>query len=112
MKHVTRFETTRTAIAAASGFPPAKWAQTRELIGTLCYNIALLEAEIAAEQARCGIDDPTDIAYPPLAKSWFDRCQKLKTTVASLETYVGTAPEPTRRATGKTLAAADDRLSG
>lgn len=27
MKHVTRFETTRTAIAAASGFPPARWAQ-------------------------------------------------------------------------------------
>lgn len=96
MRHFTRFETTRTAVAAASGLPPGRSAQTRQLIGTLRHNIARLEADIAAEQARCGIDDPTDIAYPALAKSWFDRCQKLKTTVASLETYVGTAPEATQ----------------
>jgi hypothetical protein len=96
MKHFTQFDTARTAAAAAHGFPPGRWAQTRQLIGTLRYNIALLEADIAAEQARCGIDDPSDIAYPPLAKSWFERCLKLKTTVASLEAYVGTAPDATQ----------------
>lgn len=93
MKHFTQFETRRTVNPAVEGSPCERWSRTRRLIGDLRFTIALLEADIASEESRCGITDPGDAAYPSLARSWFERREKLKVTVASLEAYVSAAAD-------------------
>ncbi len=96
MKHFDQCETRRTVASAVGGPPPGRWFQTRRLIGDLRYTIALLEADIATEEARCGITDPSDATYPSLARSWSERREKLKVTVANLEAYVGPVADATQ----------------
>jgi hypothetical protein len=89
MNRTYQFKTIDTAPALAPELPSATTvSRTQRLIDDLHRNIAALEADIAAEQQRCGIHDPTDIAYPWVAKAWAERSRNLKITVKDLEAAI------------------------
>lgn len=59
--------------------------QIKTMIDDMRRIIRLLDEDIAADEARVRVYDPTDIAYPWAAKSMSDRRANLKRTIASLE---------------------------
>jgi flagellar export protein FliJ len=52
---------------------------------------AELEREIATEQERAGINDPTHFAYPTYAKAAIGRRENLLQSIAELETQLDDA---------------------
>jgi hypothetical protein len=59
--------------------------QIATLLGSLSRSVALLTADIEHEEARVGMRDVSDPAYPVLARSLRTRRANIGTTIASLE---------------------------
>jgi hypothetical protein len=59
--------------------------QIKAMIDDMRRIVRLLSEDIAADEARVRIYDPTDIAYPWTAKSMGDRRTNLEQTIARLE---------------------------
>ena len=59
--------------------------QIRTVIVDLDCTVQLLDCEIAAEELRARVFNPTNIAYPTLAKSLAARRDNLNDTIAALE---------------------------
>ncbi|WP_312017030.1 hypothetical protein [Bradyrhizobium jicamae] len=55
------------------------------MLSDLVLSCELIEADIAAEEQRTGIFDPSDKRYPILARSLTERHRNLKGTIAALE---------------------------
>jgi hypothetical protein len=60
-------------------------AKLKELIRDLDRVVRILEVDIATEEARAGVSDPCNGAYPILARKMMARRDNLKETVAALE---------------------------
>jgi hypothetical protein len=58
--------------------------QIATLIGSLSRSVALLTADIEHEEARAGVRDLSDAAYPVLARSLRDRRENIRVTIAML----------------------------
>lgn len=63
------------------------------LIADLSRSVALLTVDIEHEQARVGVRDMSDPAYPVLARSLRKRRENIRTTVAALEELVQGTPK-------------------
>jgi len=63
------------------------------LIGSLSRSVALLTVDIENEEARAGVRDLSDPAYPVLARSLRVRRENLRVTIASLEALVQGVPK-------------------
>ena len=59
--------------------------QVATMIADMKRVVALLDEDIAATEVRTGMHDKADIAYPPLAKSQWERQNNLKRTIAELQ---------------------------
>jgi hypothetical protein len=59
--------------------------QIATLIGSLSRSVALLTVDIEHEEARAGVRDLSDPAYPVLARSLRVRRENIGTTIAMLE---------------------------
>jgi hypothetical protein len=59
--------------------------QIATLIGDLSRKVTILTADIAHEEARAGVRDLSDPAYPVLARSLRVRRENIRATIASLE---------------------------
>jgi len=70
---MAQFKTVETAETAA------------RLIADLERTIDLLKAEIAAEERRLQKFNPAGIDYPFLARTWTERCNNLRATIAFME---------------------------
>ena len=55
------------------------------LIGNLSRSVELLTVDIEHEEARAGVRDLSDPAYPVLARSLRTRRENIRVTIASLE---------------------------
>jgi hypothetical protein len=62
--------------------------QIATLIGSLSRSVELLTVDIEHEEARAGVRDLADPAYPVLARSIRARRDNIRTTIASLEALV------------------------
>jgi hypothetical protein len=60
-------------------------AKVKELIRDLERVVRILEVDIATEEARAGVSDPCNGAYPILARKMMARRDNLKETIAALE---------------------------
>jgi hypothetical protein len=67
--------------------------QIATLVGSLSRSVALLTADIEHEEARAGVRDLSDPAYPVLARSLRVRRENIRTTIASLEALVQGTPK-------------------
>ena len=71
------------------GIQGAVAAREAIVIGTMLHDLtrrlALLEADLAAEEERSGVSSPTDSRYTMLARSLGARRDNLKATLASLQ---------------------------
>jgi hypothetical protein len=67
--------------------------QIATLIGDLSRSVTLLTVDIDHEEARAGVRDFTDPAYPVLARSLRARRDNIGTTIASLEVLVQGTPK-------------------
>jgi hypothetical protein len=67
--------------------------QIATLIGSLSRSVELLTVDIEHEEARAGVRDLSDPAYPVLARSLRTRRENIGTTIASLQTLVQGAPK-------------------
>ena len=83
MKRQYRFETPKSHRAVT---------QVATMIADMKRVVALLDEDIAATEVRTGILDKADIAYPPLAKSLWDRKNNLKRTIAELQRHLSETP--------------------
>jgi len=63
------------------------------LIGSLSRSVALLTADIEHEEARAGVRDLSDPAYPVLARSLRVRRENIRVTIGSLEAAVQGKPK-------------------
>jgi hypothetical protein len=59
--------------------------QIATLIGNLSRSVELLTVDIEHEEARTGVRDLSDPAYPVLARSLRTRRENIRATIASLE---------------------------
>jgi hypothetical protein len=59
--------------------------QIEQLIADLSRTVAFLSADIEQEEARAGVRDLSDPAYPVLARSLRKRRENIGATIASLE---------------------------
>ncbi len=59
--------------------------QIATLIGSLSRSVALLTVDIEHEEARAGVRDLADPAYPVLARSLRVRRDNIRATIAMLE---------------------------
>jgi hypothetical protein len=59
--------------------------KVKALISELDRRVRLLESDIATEEARAGVSDPCNGAYPILARKMMARRDNLKETIAALE---------------------------
>ena len=66
--------------------------QIATLIGSLSRSVALLTVDIEHEEARAGVRDLSDPAYPVLARS-LRRGENIGATIASLEMLVQETPK-------------------
>jgi hypothetical protein len=62
--------------------------QIATLIGSLSRSVELLTVDIEHEEARAGVRDLADPAYPVLARSLRVRRDNIRTTIAALEALV------------------------
>ena len=67
--------------------------QIESMIADFENSIGDLDAQIASEQERAGINDPTHYAYPTFAKAALQRRDNLKASVADLESQLDVARE-------------------
>ena len=63
------------------------------LIGELSRSVDFLTTHIEHEEARAGVSDVVDPAYPVLARSLRARREHLGATIASLEAAIHGTPE-------------------
>jgi len=61
--------------------------QIATLIGSLSRSVALLTVDIEHEEARAGVRDLADPAYPVLARSLRVRRENITATIAMLENH-------------------------
>ena len=73
-----RFETTRTSAAR-------EIAIISKILADLVRTVQQIESDIAAEEARAGVSDRSDVKYPLLARTLVDRRDNLEITIAALE---------------------------
>ena len=66
--------------------------QVATMIAEMKRVVALLDEDITATEVRTGILDKADIAYPPLAKSQWERQNNLKRTIAELQRHISETP--------------------
>ena len=59
--------------------------QIATLIESLLRSVEILTADIEHEEARAGVRDRSDPAYPVLARSLRSRKDNIRATIASLE---------------------------
>jgi hypothetical protein len=78
MANLYRLETLR-GTAAVNGLKIAT------LIGSLSRSVEMLTVDIEHEEARAGVRDLSDPAYPVLARSLRVRRENIRVTIASLE---------------------------
>ena len=67
--------------------------QIATLIGSLSRSVALLTVDIEHEEARAGVRDLSDPAYPVLARSLRVRRENIRVTIASLEAVIQGIPK-------------------
>ena len=67
------------------GTAAARRLQIATLIGDLSRSVDILSADIEHEEARAGMRDVADPAYPVLARSLRARRENIGATIASLE---------------------------
>jgi hypothetical protein len=67
--------------------------QIATLIGTLSRSVELLTVDIEHEEARAGVYDLADPAYPVLARSLRVRRENIEATIAALEAAVQGTPK-------------------
>jgi hypothetical protein len=67
--------------------------QIATLIGDLSRKVTILTADIAHEEARAGVRDLSDPAYPVLARSLRTRRDNLMETIALLQASVQETPK-------------------
>ena len=67
------------------GTAAARRLQIATLIGDLSRSVDILSADIEHEEARAGVRDVADPAYPVLARSLRARRDNIGATIASLE---------------------------
>jgi hypothetical protein len=72
---------------------PVRRPQIATLIGDLSRSVETLTADIEYEEARAGVRDLSDPAYPVLVRSLRTRRDNIKTTIASLEALVQGTPK-------------------
>ena len=73
--------------------------QVVTLIESLSHSVDLLTADIAHEEAHAGVRDPSDRAYPILAKNLRARRDNIRATIASLAALIHETPETDKRIT-------------
>ena len=73
-----RFETRRESAAR-------EVAVIGKILADLVRTVELIVSEIAAEEARAGVSDRSDVRYPILARTLIERRDNLKATIAALE---------------------------
>ena len=67
--------------------------QIATLIGSLSRSVEWLTADIEHEEARAGVRDLSDPAYPVLARSLRVRRENIRVTIAALEALVHRTPK-------------------
>jgi hypothetical protein len=67
--------------------------QIATFIGSLSRSVEILTADIEHEEARAGVRDLADPAYPVLARSLRERRDNIRVTMASLEALVQETPK-------------------
>jgi hypothetical protein len=67
--------------------------QIETLIANLSRTVALLTADVEHEEARAGVRDLSDPAYPVLAQSMRVRRDNIRTTIAALDELVQGTPK-------------------
>ena len=67
--------------------------QITTLIGDLSRSVDILTADIEHEEARAGINNLANPAYPVLARSLRARRKNIGATIASLEPLTRSAPK-------------------
>jgi hypothetical protein len=67
--------------------------QIATLIGSLSRSVALLTVDIEHEEARAGVRDLSDPAYPVLARSLRVRRENIRVTIGSLEAVIQGIPK-------------------
>jgi hypothetical protein len=67
--------------------------QIATLIGSLSRSVELLTVDIEHQEARAGVRDLSDPAYPVLARSLRVRRDNIRATIASLEALVQGTPK-------------------
>jgi hypothetical protein len=67
--------------------------QIATLIGDLSRTVHILTADIEHEEARAGVRDLSNPAYPVLARSLRKRRENIGATIASLEPLVQRTPK-------------------
>jgi hypothetical protein len=80
-------------IETLRGTAAVKVLQIATLIGNLSRSVALLTVDIEHEEARAGVSDASDPAYPVLARSLRTRRDNIRTTIAALEALVQWTPK-------------------
>ena len=73
------------ALAAALKLKARQIADLETAISEFDHNASILDRQIAAEEKRTGITDPTDPAYSSFAKSAVQRRDNLRASAASLK---------------------------
>jgi hypothetical protein len=76
MKHQGHFATTAT---------PREAVQIGQLIADLDRIVRLLNNDIAAEEERARVFDPSSAKYPAFARTLLERRENLAATIAELE---------------------------
>jgi septation ring formation regulator EzrA len=78
MKHQPHFE-------RANDVGLREAARIGILIADLERTVRILDCDVASEEQCTGVSDPTDAAYPMLARTLAARRDNLKETIAALE---------------------------
>jgi len=84
MANSYRHETLRTTNSAQ---------QIATLTQSLSHSVELLTVDIEHEEARVGVRDLSDPAYPALARSLRTRRDNICATIASLERFINGTPQ-------------------
>jgi hypothetical protein len=56
-----------------------------KILADLARTVQLIESDIAAEEARAGVSNRSDVKYPILARTLTERRDNLRMTIAALE---------------------------
>jgi hypothetical protein len=67
--------------------------QIAALISNLSRTVDILTADIEHEEARTGVRDLADPAYPVLARSLRERRENIRVTIGSLEAVIQKIPK-------------------